>query len=45
MVASAAGGLGVAGFFPAVAAGFCAALLVRAVVSVKVPEQALATTA
>lgn len=52
MVASAAGGLvaiywfdfGVAGLFAAVAAGFCiyAALLVRAVFSVKTPEAALA---
>jgi putative MATE family efflux protein len=50
MVASAAGGLvaiywfdlGVAGFFAAVAAGFCiyAALLVRAVVSVEAPDAA-----
>jgi Na+-driven multidrug efflux pump len=50
MVASAAGGLvavywfdlGVIGFFSAVAAGFCvyAALLVRAVLSVKTPDAA-----
>jgi Na+-driven multidrug efflux pump len=50
MVASAAGGLvaiywfdlGVAGFFAAVAAGFCiyAGLLVRAVVSVEAPDAA-----
>jgi hypothetical protein len=53
MVASAAGGLvaiywfdlGVAGFFAAVAAGFCiyAALLLRAVFSVKTPVSPLAT--
>src|SRR6202045_156294 len=53
MIASAAGGfvaifwfdLGVAGFFAAVAAGFClyAALLVYAVVSVKAPDAARAT--
>jgi len=53
MVASAAGGLvaiywfdfGVAGFFAAVAAGFCiyAGLLVRAVFSVNTPNAALAT--
>src|SRR6202048_3875800 len=53
MIASAAGGLvaiywfdlGVAGVFAAVAAGFClyAALLVRAVVSVKTPDAAPAT--
>jgi len=53
MVASAAGGLvaiywfgfGVAGFFAAVAAGFCiyAALLVRAVLKVKAPSAASAT--
>ena len=38
--------LGAAGFFAAVAAGFCvyAALLVRAVFSVKAPEPALATS-
>ena len=51
MVASATGGLvaihwfdfGVAGFFAAVAAGFCiyAALLIRAVFSVKAPVAAL----
>ncbi len=37
--------LGVAGFFAAVAAGFCvyAALLARAVFGVKLPEPALAT--
>src|SRR6516165_2251053 len=54
MVVSASGGpvaiywfdLGVAGFFAAVAAGFClyAALLVNAVFSVKTPNAALATT-
>jgi hypothetical protein len=54
MVASAAGGLvaiywfnlGVAGFFAAVAAGFClyAAMLVHAVSGVKTPDAALATT-
>ena len=54
MVASAAGGLvaiywfdlGVAGFFAAVAAGFClyAVMLVYAVSSVKTPNAALATT-
>ena len=54
LIASAAGGLvaiywfdlGVAGFFAAVAAGFClyAALLVRAVSSVKTPNPAVATT-
>ena len=53
MAASAAGGLvaiywfdfGVAGFFAAVAAGFClyAAMLVRAVSGVKTPNAALAT--
>jgi hypothetical protein len=53
MIASAAGGLvavywldlAVAGLFAAVAAGFCvyAALLVRAVLSVKAPDAALAT--
>ena len=55
MVASASGGLvaiywldfGVAGFFAAVAAGFCiyATLLVRAVFGVKTPDAALATNA
>jgi len=54
MIASAVGGLiavywfdlGVAGFFAAVAAGFClyAATLVHAVFSVKTPNAALATT-
>ena len=54
MIASAAGGLvavywfdlGAAGFFAAVAAGFClyAAMLVRAVSSVKTPKAAFATT-
>jgi Na+-driven multidrug efflux pump len=54
MIVSAAGGfvavywfdLGVAGFFAAVAAGFCvyAVLLVRAVFGVRVPEPALATS-
>ena len=54
MVASAAGGLvaiywfdlGGAGFFAAVAAGFClyAAMLVHAVSGVKTPNAALATT-
>jgi putative MATE family efflux protein len=54
LIASAAGGLvaiywfdlGVAGFFAAVAAGFClyAAMLVHAVSSVKTPAAALATT-
>jgi len=54
MIASAAGGLvaiywfdlGVAGFFAAVAAGFClyAAMLVHAVSDVKTPNAALATT-
>jgi hypothetical protein len=54
MVASAAGGLvavywfdlGVAGFFAAVAAGFClyAAMLVRAVSGVKTPNAVLART-
>jgi MATE family, multidrug efflux pump len=54
LIASAGGGfvaiywfdLGVAGFFAAVAAGFClyAAILVYAVFSVKTPEAALATT-
>ena len=54
MVASAAGGLiaiwgldlGLAGFFTAVAAGFCLypALLVRAVTSVEAPDATLATT-
>ena len=53
MVASTAGGLvaiywfdlGVAGFFAAVAAGFClyAAMLVHAVSGVKTPNAALAT--
>ena len=53
MIASAGGGLlamywfdlGVAGFFVAVAVGFCiyAGLLVRAVFSVKIPNAALAT--
>jgi hypothetical protein len=38
--------LGVAGFFAAVAAGFCvyAALLVRAVFGVRTPDAALATS-
>jgi hypothetical protein len=38
--------LGIAGFFAAVAAGFCiyAAMLVYAVSSVKTPNAALATT-
>jgi hypothetical protein len=54
MIASAAGGfvaiywfdLGAAGFFAAVAAGFClyAAMLVHAVSSVKTPKAAFATT-
>jgi hypothetical protein len=54
MLASAGGGLiaiwwlnlGLAGFFAAVAAGFClyAALLVRAVIRVKAPDATLATT-
>jgi hypothetical protein len=54
MIASAAGGfvaiywfdLGVAGFFAAVAVGFCmyAALLVRAVFGVRAPDAALATS-
>ena len=54
MLASASGGLiaiwwldlGLAGFFAAVAAGFClyAALLVRAVIRVKAPDATLATT-
>src|SRR5262249_26087879 len=54
MIASAVGGLvaiywfdlGVAGFFAAVAAGFClyAAILVHAVSGVKTPNAALATT-
>ena len=53
LIASAGGGLaaiywfdlGVTGFFTAVAVGFClyAALLVRAVFSVKAPDSALAT--
>lgn len=54
MVASAASGLaaiywfdlGIAGFFAAVAAGFCldAAMLVHTVFSVKVPDAAIAPT-
>ena len=54
MVASATGGLaaiywfdlGVVGFFAAVAAGFCvyAALLLRAVLSVRAPDATLAMT-
>ena len=54
MIASAGGGLaaiywlnlGVVGFFPAVAVGFClyAAMLVRAVLTVRVPNAAIAPT-